>query len=169
MRRSDIELTILMPCLNEAETLATCINKAKSFLAENKICGEILVSDNGSTDGSHGIAKHNGARVVNVSQRGYGAALTGGCEAALGRYVIVGDADDSYDFLNLMPFMEKLRNGYELVMGNRFLGGIAKGAMPFSHRYIGNPALSFISRSLFQCNIGDFHCGLRGYRRESIL
>ena len=163
------ELTILMPCLNEAETLAICIRKAKAFLEENKIDGEILIADNGSTDGSQEIAAREGARVVPVSQKGYGSALIGGCNAAESEYVIMGDADDSYDFSNLMPFVEKLREGYELVMGNRFLGGIEKGAMPPLHKYIGNPVLSFVGRLFFKSRIGDFHCGLRGYNRESVL
>ena len=157
------ELTILMPCLNEAETLETCIKKAQTFLYENNVDGEILIADNGSTDGSIDIAERNGARVVNVETKGYGAALIAGCNAALGKYVIMGDSDDSYDFLHLMPFVEKLREGYDLVMGNRFKGGIEKGAMPFSHRYIGNPVLSFIGRFFYSSKIGDFHCGLRGY------
>lgn len=157
------ELTILMPCLNEAETLETCIKKAQTFLYENNVDGEILIADNGSTDGSIDIAQRNGARVVNVETKGYGAALIAGCNAALGKYVIMGDSDDSYDFLHLMPFVEKLREGYDLVMGNRFKGGIEKGAMPFSHRYIGNPVLSFIGRFFYSSKIGDFHCGLRGY------
>ena len=157
------ELTILMPCLNEAETLETCIKKAQTFLYENNVDGEILIADNGSTDGSIDIAQRNGARVVNVETKGYGAALIAGGNAALGNYVIMGDSDDSYDFLHLMPFVEKLREGYDLVMGNRFKGGIEKGAMPFSHRYIGNPVLSFIGRFFYSSKIGDFHCGLRGY------
>ena len=163
-----MELTILMPCLNESKTLKTCIDKAQKFLSDNNIDGEILIADNGSTDGSQEIAKNAGARVVNVDEKGYGAALIGGCNAALGTYVIMGDSDDSYDFLNLMPFVEKLREGYELVMGNRFKGGIEKGAMPPLHKYIGNPVLSFIGRILYRSPIRDFHCGLRGYNRESI-
>lgn len=163
------ELTILMPCLNEAETLETCIKKAQTFLQENNVNGEILIADNGSTDGSREIAVAAGARVVPVAQKGYGAALIGGCEAALGEYVIMGDADDSYDFLHLMPFLEKLREGYDLVMGNRFKGGIQKGAMPPLHQYLGNPVLSFIGRLFYRSDIRDFHCGLRGYKRESIL
>lgn len=164
-----MELTILMPCLNESKTLESCINKAKLFLVTHHIDGEILIADNGSTDGSQDIAKNLGARVVDVDEKGYGAALIGGCNAALGKYVIMGDSDDSYDFLNLMPFVEKLREGYELVMGNRFKGGIEPGAMPPLHLYIGNPVLSFIGRVLYKSDIRDFHCGLRGYNRESIL
>lgn len=163
------ELTILMPCLNEAETLATCIKKAKAYLEESGVQGEIVVADNGSTDGSQKIAKEHGARVVDVPEKGYGAALIGGCNGARGKYVIMGDADDSYDFLHLGPFVEKLREGYDLVMGNRFKGGIEPGAMPPLHRYLGNPVLSFIARLFFPCKIGDYHCGLRGYNRESIL
>lgn len=157
------ELTILMPCLNEAETLEVCIKKAMTFLKENNVNGEVLIADNGSTDGSQDIARRNGARVVDIPVKGYGAALIGGCNAALGKYVIMGDSDDSYDFLHLMPFVEKLREGYDLVMGNRFKGGIEKGAMPFSHKYIGNPVLSFIGRLFYRSDIRDFHCGLRGY------
>jgi len=164
-----MELTILMPCLNESLTLKVCIDKAKRFLTENNVDGEILIADNGSTDGSQKIATDCGARVVDIKEKGYGAALIGGCNAAKGKYVIMGDSDDSYDFLNLMPFLEKLREGYELVMGNRFKGGIEKGAMPPLHRYLGNPVLSFIGRVLYRSSIKDFHCGLRGYNRESIL
>ena len=164
-----MELTILMPCLNESRTLKTCIDKAMKFLNDNNIDGEILIADNGSTDGSQDIAKNAGARVVDIAEKGYGAALIGGCNAAFGKYVIMGDSDDSYDFLNLMPFVEKLREGYELVMGNRFKGGIEKGAMPPLHKYLGNPVLSFIGRVLYRSNIKDFHCGLRGYNRESIM
>ena len=164
-----MELTILMSCLNEAETLETCIRKAKTFLDENNVDGEVLIADNGSTDGSQDIARKCGARVVDVPVRGYGAALIAGSKAALGEYVIMGDADDSYDFLHLMPFVEKLREGYDLVMGNRFKGGIEKGAMSPLHRYFGNPVLSFIGRLFYPSKIGDFHCGLRGYNRERIL
>lgn len=165
---SDCELTILMPCLNEAETLEQCIAKAQRFLSENEIDGEILVSDNGSTDGSQQVAIRNGARVVDAPTKGYGAALIAGINAAAGRFIIMGDADDSYDFYNLMPYVEKLREGYELVMGNRFSGGIEDGAMPPLHKYIGNPVLSFIGRLFYGSNIGDFHCGLRGFNRDSI-
>jgi hypothetical protein len=164
----ECELTILMPCLNEAETLATCIAKAKSFLERTGIDGEVLIADNGSTDGSQAIALSHGARVVPVPSRGYGAALIGGIEAARGRYVVMGDADDSYDFSALDAFVEKLREGYELVMGNRFRGGIAPGAMPFLHRYLGNPVLSTIGRTFFDSKSGDFHCGLRGFARDSM-
>ncbi len=164
-----MELTILMPCLNEAETLAICIRKAKKFLSENNIDGEVLISDNGSTDGSQDIAKAEGARVVSTDIKGYGSALINGTKNAYGKYVIMGDADDSYDFLHLMPFVEKLREGYDLVMGDRFDGGIEEGAMPWSHKYIGNPVLSFIGRLFYKSKIRDFHCGLRGYNRESML
>ena len=164
-----MELTILMPCLNEAETLAVCIRKARTFLEENHVDGEVLISDNGSTDGSREIAAAEGARVVMTPERGYGSALIYGTKAARGTYVIMGDADDSYDFLHLMPFLEKLREGYDLVMGDRFAGGIEKGAMPFSHQYIGNPVLSFLGRLFYKSDIRDFHCGLRGYDREAFL
>ena len=158
-----VELTILMPCLNEAETLAWCIAKARQFLAAHQVNGEIMVADNGSTDGSREIAAAEGARVVPVVARGYGAALQGGIAAARGRYTIMGDADDSYDFGNLMPFLEQLRAGYDLVMGNRFKGGIAAGAMKASHKYLGNPVLSWLGRLFFHIPIGDFHSGLRGF------
>ena len=163
------ELTILMPCLNEAETLAVCIQKARQFLREQNIQGEILIADNGSTDASRDIAAENGARVVAVPMKGYGAALKGGMQQARGRYIIMGDADDSYDFLNLLPFIHKLREGYDLVMGNRFMGGIQAGAMPFLNRYLGNPVLSLIGRTFFPSTVGDFHCGLRGFQRERFL
>ena len=164
-----MELTILMPCLNEAETIAICIKKALNFLKTSGVDGEVLISDNGSTDDSVKIAESMGARVVHAPIKGYGGALITGCKEALGKYVIMGDADDSYDFEHLMPFVEKLREGSDLVMGNRFEGGIEDGAMPWSHRYIGNPVLSFIGRLFFKSKIRDFHCGLRGYNRDSIL
>jgi glycosyltransferase involved in cell wall biosynthesis len=163
-----LELTILMPCLNEAETLATCIAKARSYLDRSGIAGEILIADNGSTDGSQDIATANGARVVPISQRGYGAALAGGIAAARGRYIIMGDADDSYDFSRLDAYVIALREGADLVMGNRFAGGIAPGAMPWLHRYIGNPVLSFVGRLFFNTPIRDFHCGLRGFSTAAI-
>ena len=163
-----VELSILMPALNEAETIEVCIDKAQSFLTRSGVVGEVLVADNGSTDGTRAMAAAKNARVVPVSERGYGAALRGGIAAARGRYVIMGDADDSYDFARLDDFLARLREGRDLVMGNRFKGGIADGAMPFLHRYLGNPVLSFIGRLLFGTNIGDFHCGLRGFNRERI-
>src|SRR5580693_4651015 len=158
-----------MPCLNEAETVATCVRKAVQFIADSGIDGEVVVADNGSTDGSRQLAADAGARVVPIPERGYGNALMGGIIAARGEYVIMGDADDSYDFTNLMPFITELRKGNELVMGNRFKGGIAPGAMPPLHRYLGNPVLSFIGRLFFPSAIGDFHCGLRGFRRDSAI
>lgn len=157
-----------MPCLNEAETLATCIAKAKGFLERTGISGEVIVADNGSTDGSQAIAREAGARVIDIPVRGYGAALIGGVEGARGRFIVMGDADDSYDFASLDAFVTKLREGADLVMGNRFKGGIARGSMPFLHRYLGNPVLSFLGRLYFNIPIGDFHCGLRGFRREAI-
>jgi Glycosyl transferase family 2 len=164
-----VELSIVMPCLNEAETLAVCIRKAKSFLETSGVSGEVVVADNGSTDGSREIAAAEGARMVPIAIRGYGAALIGGIAAARGRYVVMADADDSYDFLHLMPFLEKLRAGADLVMGNRFQGGVAPGAMPFLHKYLGNPVLSFLGRLFFRAKVGDFHCGLRGFNRERML
>jgi len=164
-----VELTVVMPCLNEAETVATCVRKAVRFIADNGIDGEVVVADNGSTDGSRELAADAGARVVPVSERGYGNALMGGIIAARGEYVIMGDADDSYDFTSLMPFVTELRQGRDLVMGNRFKGGIAPGAMPPLHRYLGTPVLSFIGRLFFRSNIGDFNCGLRGFRRDSAI
>jgi glycosyltransferase involved in cell wall biosynthesis len=164
----NLELTILMPCLNEAETLGACINKAKQFLREYGVTGEVLVADNGSTDGSREIASRLGARLVAVPERGYGNALLAGISAARGRYVVMGDSDDSYDFSALGPYVEKLGQGYDLVMGNRFLGEIKPGAMPLLHRYLGNPVLSFIGRLLFRSPIGDFHCGLRGFNKRAI-
>src|ERR1700685_352099 len=161
------ERTVVMPCLNEAETVATCVTKAMKFLADSGVSGEVVLADNGSTDGSQALAEEAGARVVPVSDKGYGNALMGGILAARGEYVIMGDAGDSYDFSNLMPFVTELRNGADLVMGNRFKGGIAPGAMPPLHRYLGTPVLSFIGRLFFRSNIGDFNCGLRGFRRDS--
>jgi hypothetical protein len=163
-----LELTILMPCLDEAETLARCIARANSFLQSSGVVGEVLVADNGSTDGSPEIAADLGARVIGVPTRGYGAALSAGIEAARGRYIIMGDADGSYDFTALQPFLDRLREGWQLVMGNRFAGGIAKGAMPPLHRYLGNPVLSGLGRALFHSPIGDFHCGLRGFSTDAV-
>lgn len=158
-----------MPCLNEAETLEVCIEKARSYLDRSGVVGEVIVADNGSTDGSQQIALSLGARVVDVPSKGYGSALMGGIEAAEGEYVIMGDADDSYDFANLDFFVERLRAGDDLVMGNRFRGGIEPGAMPPLHKYLGNPVLSWIGRVLFPSKIRDFHCGLRGFSRKAIL
>lgn len=164
-----VELTILMPCLNEAETVAVCVTKAIEFLARAGIAGEVLIADNGSIDGSQELALASGARVVAVPEKGYGSALIGGIRAAKGRYIIMGDADDSYDFSRLDEFVARLRRGDLLVMGNRFSGGIMPGAMPPLHRYLGNPVLSFIGRLLFPSSIGDFHCGLRGFDRAAVL
>lgn len=165
----DIEVTVLLPCLNEAETLATCVRKARASLAELGVEGEVLVSDNGSTDGSQEIALAEGARVVNAPRKGYGAALLTGIAEARGRYVIMADADDSYDLAHLGPFVEQLRAGHDVVMGNRFRGGIEPGAMPPLHRYLGNPVLSWLGRALFGLkNVHDFHCGIRGFDRDRI-
>lgn len=163
------ELTVLMPCLNEAETLARCIEKARRYLSRSGIDGEVLVADNGSTDGSRSIAREHGASVVDVPAKGYGSALMAGIRAARSRYVIMGDSDDSYDFSQLDPFVQKLREGNDLVMGNRFKGGIRPGAMPALHRYLGNPVLTTIGRIFFKSPCGDFHCGLRGFSRDAIL
>lgn len=161
------ELSIVMPCLDEAETLETCIRKAQAWLERAGVHGEIVVGDNGSTDGSQEIARRCGARVVDVPVRGYGAALYHATKAARGRFVVMGDADDSYDFSSLDAFLERLRDGYDLVMGNRFRGGIAPGAMPWKNRYLGNPILTGIGRLFFGSGVGDFHCGLRGFSRAA--
>jgi glycosyltransferase involved in cell wall biosynthesis len=157
-----------MPCLNEAETLETCIKKALAALHQQGIVGEVVVADNGSTDGSQAIGTRMGARVVQVDLKGYGNALMGGISNARGTFIIMGDADDSYDFTAIGPFIDRLREGYDLVMGNRFRGGIRPGAMPFLHRYLGNPVLSGLGRLFFPSACGDFHCGLRGFRRDAI-
>jgi glycosyltransferase involved in cell wall biosynthesis len=167
-QENSLELTILMPCLNEAETIATCIKKASNFLKEDNISGEVLIADNGSTDGSQQIAARLGARVVDVPVRGYGSALKSGIDQARGKYFIMGDADDSYDFTRLHPFLDELRAGTQVVIGNRFKGGIAKGAMPFLHKYLGNPVLSFLGRLFFKLPIRDFHCGLRGGSTQAV-
>ena len=164
-----IELTILMPCLNEAETVGRCIEKAQSFLTANGVSGEVVVADNGSSDGSQKIARRLGARVISVAERGYGAALMSGILEARGKYIIMGDADDSYDFADLMPYLNALRDGNHLVMGNRFRGGIKPGAMPLLHRYLGNPVLTAVGRMFFKCAIRDFHCGLRGFLKSAAL
>ncbi len=164
---SALELTILMPCLNEAETVGKCVQRAQSFLQRHGVHGEVLVSDNGSQDGSQDIARRLGARVVDVPARGYGAALIHGSLAARGKYIVMADSDDSYDFSNLMPFLEKLRQGHDLVMGNRLAGGIKPGAMPWMNRWVGTPLLSALGRLFFHCPVGDFNCGLRGYSAEA--
>ncbi len=164
-----MELSIVLPCLNEARTLPSCIRKAMSFLETSGVEGEVIVADNGSTDGSIELATNLGARVVHVPVKGYGAALSAGIHEAAGKYVIMGDSDDSYDFLALQPFVDKLREGYDLVMGNRFEGGISLGAMPFMHRFVGNPMLSALGRRIYDHEVcGDFYCGLRGFRKDAI-
>jgi glycosyltransferase involved in cell wall biosynthesis len=165
--RTAIEVSIVMPCLDEAETLGTCIEKAQQAIEKDGLAAEIIVADNGSTDGSQAIATRLGARVVQVSKKGYGSALIGGIDAAQGELVVMGDADDSYDFTAIAPLIEKLRDGFDLVVGNRFTGGIAAGAMPWSHRWVGNPVLTFISRVFFHTPIGDAHCGLRAFRKDA--
>ncbi len=165
---ADCELTILLPCLDESETIAACVAEARAYLERSGVKGEVLVADNGSSDGSAAMAERAGARVVHEKRRGYGSALRAGIAAARGRYVIMGDADRSYDFSALDPFVAALRDGADLVMGNRFRGGIAPQAMPPLHRYLGNPVLSGIGRLFFRSPIGDFHCGLRGFRAEAI-
>jgi hypothetical protein len=165
----ELELSIVIPCLNEAGTVGACVRKAQASLERLSIAGEVVVADNGSTDGSQAIAEELGARVVPADERGYGGALSAGIAAARGRYVIMGDADDTYDFGELGPLVAELREGRDLVVGNRFLGTIRPGSMPFLHKYVGNPALSFIGRRLFGTNCGDIYCGLRGFDREQIL
>jgi len=167
-----VELSVVMPCLNEARTIGACIRKAQAAIQEHALSAEIVVADNGSTDGSIGIAEELGARVVHVAARGYGAALLSGIQAARGTYVVMGDADDSYDFGQLLPFLERLRAGFDLVMGCRFPAGggtILPGAMPWKHRWFGNPALSWLGRHLFRSTVTDFYCGLRGFRRQAIV
>ncbi|MBV1894089.1 MAG: glycosyltransferase family 2 protein [Ilumatobacteraceae bacterium] len=162
------ELSVVLPCLDEAETLAICLRKASQSASSLGVAVELIVADNGSTDGSQEIARANGARVIDVETRGYGAALAAGISAARGTFVIMADADDSYALDDLGPFIEELRGGADLVMGNRFAGTIEPGAMPFIHRYLGNPVLSFIGRTMFHTPVGDFHCGMRGFRRDAI-
>jgi glycosyltransferase involved in cell wall biosynthesis len=163
----NIYLSIVMPCLNEAKTLETCILKAKYYLSKNNILGEIIIADNGSTDGSIEIAKRNNTRLIAIQEKGHGYALSAGISAAYGKYVIIGDSDDSYDFKELSGFIEKFNADYELVIGNRFIGSIEKGAMPFLHRYFGTPLLSLLNRILFSNKIGDVHGGLRGFKKSS--
>ena len=163
------ELSIVMPCLNEAETLEACVLKAQATLREHHIDGEIIVADNGSKDGSQAIANRLRARLVEVQEKGYGSALMGGILAARGKYIIMGDADDSYDFAQVPLFLKELREGFDLVMGNRFKGGIKPGAMPPLHKYLGNPVLSGLGRVFYRSDCGDFHCGLRGFSKEAFL
>ena len=166
---ADIELSIVMPCLNEAKTVGFCVAKAFAYLRRQRIDGEVIVADNGSTDGSQAIAVAHGARIVPVAARGYGNALLAGIGAARGTFVIMGDSDDSYDFSALDGFVAQLRAGYDLVLGNRFRGGIAPGAMPLLHKFLGNPVLTLIGRTLYGSPSRDFYCGLRGFRRAAIL
>ena len=162
----ELELTVVLPCLDEAETVEVCVRKALTSMRELGVAGEVILADNGSTDGSQDLARAAGARVVDVPVRGYGAAIRGGIEAARGRYVLMADADDSYALDDLGPFVEAMRAGNDLVMGNRFKGGIEPGAMPFLHKYLGNPVLSFVGRLFFKGDIGDFHCGIRAFRTD---
>lgn len=169
---NDIEVSIVMPCLNEAETLETCIKKARQSIDTHNLHAEIIIADNGSTDGSQEIAAELGAKVVPVKEQGYGAAISGGIAAARGKYIVMGDADDSYDFSNIFPHIKKLREGYDLVMGCRLPWGggtVMPGAMPFKHKYLGNPVLSFIGRLFFKSPVTDFHCGLRGFSKEAVV
>ena len=164
---NEVKISVVLPCLNEEKTIEYCIQKAFEGIALTKYTGEVVVADNGSTDASAKIAKTNGARVVNIEEKGYGAALRGGIESAYGDFIVMGDADSTYDFRDLSKIVEKLDEGYDLVVGNRFLGGIEKKAMPLANRIIGNPALSFIARKLFNTHIRDFHCGLRGFTKKA--
>jgi hypothetical protein len=165
-RPTAVEVSIVMPCLNEVETLAACIQDAQQAIERNGLSAEIIIADNGSTDGSKVVAKELGVRVIDITKKGYGNALRGGIEATRGQFVVMGDADDSYDFTAITPLIQKLRDGYDLVLGNRFAGGIQSGAMPWLHR-IGNPILTWISRLFFQTPVGDMHCGLRGFRKDA--
>src|SRR6202158_4638696 len=166
--RGDVELSVVMPCLDEAATVGICVKKAIDAMERHGIRGEVIIADNGSTDGSQQIARDSGARVVPVERRGYGSALQSGIAAARGEFVLMGDADDTYDFSQLNEFVGKLREGYDLVMGNRFLGKILPGAMPALHRYLGNPVLTGLGRLFFKSPVGDFHCGLRAFRKDEI-
>lgn len=169
MTSKPLEISIVLPCLNEERTVASCVEKSIHFLKSQGIPGEVIVADNGSMDRSVELAQRSGAKVVHIENKGYGSALRGGFEASRGKYILMADADESYDLTNLMPFIEKLREGYDLVMGNRFKGGIKKGAMPWHHRYIGNPILSFIGKLFFKSPANDFHCGLRGFTKDAIM
>ena len=164
-----MELTILIPCLNEEKTIGICIKKAKKFIEANKIDGEILIADNGSTDKSIEIAKRHGANIIQVKEKGYGSALIQGTKKAKGKYIIMGDADDSYNFLELEQFIEKLEKGYDLVIGNRYKGKMEKGAMKITHKWIGTPIISLLIRKKYKIKIHDINCGLRGYNKEKII
>jgi len=166
-RAEEIEVSFVMPCLDEAETLEACVRAALGCIAEHGLAGEVVVADNGSRDGSPGIARRCGARVVEVRERGYGSALMGGIEAARGRFIVMGDADLSYDFAEAAPMIERLREGADLVMGSRFRGRILPGAMPWLHRRVGNPLLTAVGRLLFRSPVSDFHCGLRAFTRQA--
>lgn len=166
--RNLLEISVVMPCLNEARTLGACIRKAKAAFERAGLRGEVVIADNGSTDGSQAIAEELGARVISVAHKGYGNALRAGIAAARGEYVVMGDSDDSYDFTQVDVFVAKLREGFDLVMGNRFWGERVPGAMPFLHRYLGNPVLSWLGRLFFKCPVGDFQCGLRAFRKDRI-
>lgn len=163
-----LDVSIVLPCLNEAETLESCVRQACAAIESSGLSGEVVVADNGSTDGSQALARGAGARVVDVPVRGYGAALIAGIDSARGTYVLMADADGSYDFSHLPRFVEALKSGADLVMGNRFKGGIRPGAMPFLHKYLGNPVLSWIGRVLFKTPVQDFHCGIRAFRKSAI-
>ena len=167
-RSGDVELSIVIPCLNESRTLAGCIEQAENAIRQMGIRGEIIVADNGSTDGSQAIAADHGARVVPVETKGYGSAVRGGVAQAKGRYIVTGDADGSHDFAGTGPFFDRLMQGYDLVVGNRFQGGIRPGAMRPLHRFVGNPLLSWLGRLFFGSPVGDFHCGMRGFRKDAI-
>jgi glycosyltransferase involved in cell wall biosynthesis len=160
-----MEVSVVIPCLNEARSIGLCVDKAMRALAASKLRGEVVVADNGSTDGSVEVAESRGARVVRVKERGYGAALSAGIASSTGAFIIMGDADDSYDFTEVPRFVEAARKGYELVMGNRFRGGIKPGAMPALHKYLGNPGLTAVLNLLFGVGIGDSYCGMRGFTR----
>jgi glycosyltransferase involved in cell wall biosynthesis len=162
-----VDVSVVMPCLNEVETLAACIQKTQQAIESGRLRAEIIVADNGSTDGSQVVARELGARVVPVARKGYGSALIGGIEAAKGSFVIMGDADESYDFSAIGLLVGKLSEGFDLVVGNRFLGGIEPGAMPWLHRWVGNPVLTLISRLFFHTPVGDMHCGLRAFRKDA--
>lgn len=164
--KDTLDVSVVIPCLNEANSIAVCVNKARQAICESELRGEVIVADNGSTDGSVEIAETNGARIVHVAEGGYGSALKAGIKSTCGTYIVMGDADDSYDFGEVPKFIEKLRQGFDLVMGNRFAGGIKRGAMPPLHRYFGNPGLSWLANVLFDAGVGDSYCGMRGFSKE---